>query len=269
MNILTHTLSGVAVGTVVASFSKSGFANKTKIILFSGFAGALPDIDAISLWSQFDSTIGEFFHLSTKGKDIYSAKFWYSHHGFMHSLFAGMLFAFFASLANYIIDIIFKKQKNFNLISSINDNKLIPIGFFLGFIIHLIEDMPTPASSWGGVNFFWPSRSYIGGTGDIWWWNNYDIFLIVLCVIVLNLFFMIISKFVSFSLKKATIIVFLLGFSSIFYQIKTRDFDFAYLGYLKNFQEYESKSKELQRDILGKKLYAIMEKFDNKLRIYF
>lgn len=269
MDILTHTLSGIAIGTVVSSFSKEKLIHRLKIVLISGFAGALPDIDVISLWSQFDTTIGAFFHLDIQGRNIYSAKYWYSHHAFMHSLFASIFFAILFNFILYGIYSIFKKQNAYNFLNFITKNKLVSIGFILGFTIHLIEDMPTPASTWGGVNFLWPSKSYIGGTGDIWWWNNYDIFLIVVCVIILNMFFMLINRFIKFDVRKTNVLVFVLGFILIFYQIKTRNFDFAYSGYSKNYQKFEKKSKELQKNILGKTLYSLMEKFDNKLRIYF
>ncbi len=269
MDILTHTLSGVAVGTVAAGFSDYGQQNKLKIILLSGFGGALPDIDAISLWSGFDSTIGNFFNLSVSGKEIYSSKFWYSHHAFTHSLIAGLLFAVSIGIISYLIETIFKISKSKSLINSINKNKVMIIGFFLGFVIHLIEDMPTPASTWGGINFFWPSKSYIGGTGDIWWWNNYDIFLIVVLVIFLNIILIIIKRYINFNLKKLTVGVFIIGFTIALIQIKTRDFDFAYVGHAKNYQQFENKSKQIQKDILGDRLYKIMESFDNKLKIYF
>jgi inner membrane protein len=106
-------------------------------------------------------------------------------------------------------------------------------------------------------------------TGDIWWWNNYDIFLIVLGVVVLNLIFAIAHRFFYFNLQKISLVVVLLGFSCAYYQIKTRDFNFAYSGHTKNYQEYELKSKQIQRNILGDKLYSMMESFDSKLKIYF
>lgn len=267
MDILTHTLSGVAVGTVVASFDTSGIKNKAKIILISGFAGALPDLDAISMWSGFDNTIGSFFDLPAKGREIYSAKYWYSHHAFLHSAFAAFIIAFLWSLFFFLKDFIVKKKKGY--LNSLRENYLLLIGFFFGFIIHLLEDMPTPSSSWGGVNFFWPSQSYIGGTGDIWWWNNYDIFLIVLTVIITNIFVLLLQKFISMAANKITVMVFILGLAAAFYQIKTRGFDFAYSGHTSKYQEYEIKSKEIQKEILGERVYSIMEKFDNKLRIYF
>jgi len=203
------------------------------------------------------------------GKEIYSAKYWYSHHAFLHSVFAGLLITGILGLISYLIDSKFKGLKNKNFIESLIEKRNLLIGFFLGFIIHLIEDMPTPASTWGGVNFFWPSKSYIGGTGDIWWWNNYDIFLIVLGVIVINLILHLIQRFAQFDLKKITVGVFIIGFSFAIIQIKTRDFDFAYTGHSTRYQEFEDKSKQLQKEILGNKLFRLMENFDNKLKIYF
>ena len=226
-------------------------------------------MDAISLWSGFDTTIGNFFNLSVSGKEIYSGKYWFSHHAFLHSVFAGILIAGLLGLISYMIDSKFKGLKYKNFLESLNKKRILLIGFFLGFIIHLIEDMPTPASAWGGVNFFWPSKSYTGGTGDIWWWNNYDIFLIVVAVIVANLILHIIQRFIHFDLRKITVGVFIIGLSLAIIQIKTRNFDFSYTGHATRYQEFEDKSKQLQKEILGDKLYLLMEKFDNKLKIYF
>lgn len=269
MDILIHTLSGIAIGTVVSSFANSRFKNRLKIVLITGFAGSLPDLDALSLWSGFDSTIGNFFNLAASGKDIYSAKYWYSHHAFLHSAFAGILISGLLGIISYSVDSKLKRFKSKVLLDSLNKKRILLIGFFLGFLIHLIEDMPTPASTWGGVDFFWPSKYYTGGTGDIWWWNNYDIFLIVIFVIIINLTLTLTRRFVSFDLRKHTVGVFILGFSFATIQIKTRDYDFAYSGNTTRYQEFEDKSKQIQKEILGYRLYRMMERFDNKLRIYF
>ncbi|NOU59644.1 metal-dependent hydrolase [Marinifilum caeruleilacunae] len=269
MDILTHTLSGLAVGTVVSSFSNSGFKSRLKIVLISGFAGAIPDLDAISLWSGFDTTIGRFFNLSASGKEIYSAKYWYSHHAFMHSALAGVILTAILGHVSYLLAAMNKAQKSNPFLQHLKEKRYMLIAFFLGFLIHLIEDMPTPASSWGGINLFWPSQSYIGGSGDIWWWNNYDIFLIVLAVIVINLSVSLIRKFVDFDARKFTVAIFILGLSLSILQMKSRKYDFAYSGYAPNYQELEAQSKENQKEILGNQLFQIMENFDNKLPFYF
>jgi len=269
MDILTHTLSGVAIGTVISNCSNDGFKHKLKIVLISGFAGALPDLDAISLWSGFDATIGNFFHLSHTGKEIYFAKFWYSHHTYLHSLLAGFFITGLIGIMGYLTDNQSNDRKTINFITSIYKNKFLLIGFFLGFLIHLVEDMPTPASTWGGINFFCPSKLYIGGIGAIWWWNNYDIFLIVVTVIIINLILSIIRPLVSFHLGKFAIGTFITGVIIIVFQISTRDYDFGYMGHTTKYQEFEIESKQQQKDILGDSLYQIMEDFDNKLSIYF
>lgn len=269
MDLLTHTLSGVVAGTLVASFSRKGLKHKLLIIGAGGFAGALPDIDAISLWSGFDVTFGRFFNLSHTGREIYSEKFWYSHHGFMHSIFAALLISILSGFWGYGFSQRWRKMKLSGLLTRFKQRRLIHFAFILGFIIHLVEDMPTPSSAWGGVNLFWPSNTYIGGFGRIWWWNNYDIFLIVCSVLILNLALLCIPALRQKLKRLCMISVFSIGFTFALIQINTRPVDFAYKGSTSRYNEFEEKSKEIQKEILGTKLYNMMESFDNKLRIYF
>lgn len=269
MDILTHTLSGLAVGTVVAAFSKQGSIDKSKIILLSGVAGALPDLDTISLWSGFDSTIGRYFALNESGNSIYFAKYWYSHHAFMHSLAAAVFFAGLITMLLALLDCLCQQKARFNrLVASISKQKLVFIGFLFGFITHLLEDMPTPASMWGGISLFWPAKTYIGGSGQLWWWNNYDIFLIVLAAFVVNLLILSVGRFLRIN-AKVTAVIFMLATTLILLQIKNRPYDFAYSGYTTKYQQFEATSKALQKDILGDRLFMWMEKFDNRLKIYF
>ena len=46
MDILTHAISGLAVGTMVVGISQKRKVGMLKIIGFSGFGAILPDIDA-------------------------------------------------------------------------------------------------------------------------------------------------------------------------------------------------------------------------------
>lgn len=73
VDILSHTLSGLAIGTVVASFGK-GFRQKSLILLTASLGAALPDLDAISMWPGFDRSIGSWFGLPLSGPEIYSSK---------------------------------------------------------------------------------------------------------------------------------------------------------------------------------------------------
>ena len=265
MDIVTHTLSGIAVGTVIVCFSKSSFKSKLGIIFIGGFGAALPDFDVIILWSGFDGNIGQKFNLQS-GKEIYFSKFWYSHHGFLHSAFAAFLIGFLIITSGYLIRSRFKNLSKLGLLNYLKSRYLILLSFISGFIIHLLEDMPTPHCTWGGVNFLWPSKIYTGGTGEIWWWNNYDIFLIVITIIALNTIFMLLLNNHS---RKIVTSIFIIGFILIMYQIKSRPVDFNYVGHTVEYYNLERKSKTVQKDILGNYLYEIMVKLDNKIPLNF
>jgi membrane-bound metal-dependent hydrolase YbcI (DUF457 family) len=261
MDILTHAISGLAVGTAVVGISQKSKIGSLKIIGISVLGALLPDIDTVTMWSKFDGTFGKLFHLSYQGCDIYSMKLWYSHHGFFHSIIAALLFTFILGLVIYLFN---KKQIN-NFSFAVKNNLPVLIGFFAGFFIHLLEDMPTPSSSWGGVRLFFPLKAYIGGSGDIWWWNNYDVFLIVLVVLLINCLILAIQYMFKLKIGKMTVLFFFVGVISCFIQIKSRKFDFNNYTY----QKCEQKSKEIQQHILGTKLYKLMIDFDNRIKLNF
>ncbi len=266
MDIISHTLTGVAVGTVFATISNGSFKKKGLIILSGGLGGALPDFDAISLWSKFDGTIGAFFNLQHSGKDIYFGKFWYSHHAAMHSILAPLVLILFSILLSFLI----KRKLKFNAFQQhIGSLKFSLLAFFFGFLFHLFEDMPTPASVWGGVNLFFPSTSYVGGFGNIWWWNNYDLVLIIFSVIVVNLILNALPKRLYGFKVKSSIAVFGIGLLGFIYQIKTRPIDFSYTGHTNKFEEFEKQSKLIQKEILGDQLFEFMNEVDNRIPLNF
>ena len=262
MDILTHTLSGFAAGSVIASYSSQGWKSRLGILFFSGLGGALPDIDAITMWSKFDVTLGRVFNLQHSGREIYSSKFWYSHHGFMHSLLAALLIAF-------VIGVLFwmarQKRNPITFIKTFYSKRLLLTGFIVGFVIHLLQDMITPASAWGGVRFFFPSEIYIGGTGDIWWWNNYDLFLIVVFVLLVNFIILTIPGSLEIKTWKHTTLLFFIGALCFCFQILRRDYDFNTGTYA----DSEKKSKEIQKEKLGNRVYKAMDKIDNSLKVNF
>lgn len=266
MDILIHCLSGVSVGIVISSFSGN---SRFKLIGFAALGGVLPDLDAISLWSKFDATFGRVLGLNDSGHSIYFSKFWYSHHGFLHSIAASLMFAFIWGLLFFVLQ---SKSANMGfkgLTASFKKNRLILISFIAGYILHLIEDMPTPNNYWDGVRFFWPSGRYVGGTGEIWWWNNYDIFLIVLASIAVNGLLITLKPFIKVEVKTAAVLVFVISFMACVGQIKTRGYSFNNPRKVSKYQENEAKSLELQEKILGKKLFSIMETFDNNINVNF
>lgn len=266
MDIISHTLTGIAVGTVSATISNSSWKGKGLIILTGGLGGALPDFDAISLWSKFDSTIGSFLGLSHSGKEIYFGKFWYSHHAALHSLIAPIFLILLAT----IIKVLLKREfKGFKILERLKKNRFLTLAFFFGFIFHLLEDMPTPASVWGGVNLLFPSSTYVGGFGNIWWWNNYDLVLIIFFVIIINLLVNVTPTRYYKIKVKSSISIFSIGLVLFLIQINTRTVDFSYSGHTANYNKFEIQSKDIQREILGKKLFELMNTIDNKIPLNF
>ena len=265
MDLLTHILSGVAAGTVVAGFSSKSRRNRVATVAFGGFGGMFPDFDVISLWSGFDATFGRLFNLKHTGREIFSMQLWYSHHGFLHSIVGSLIVATLIGLTIYLLRNRFRRLSLKGFGKSVLEHKEILLTFIAGFINHTIEDMPTPSGGWEGVNFLWPLKSYSGGTGDIWWWNNYDIFLIVVGVIFVNTLLLFSRKLFRTNLKRFTLLIFVAGVLLGTYQIKTRGFDFS----TSRGRVCEEKSKEIQKEILGHRVFSIMEAFDNMVRIPF
>lgn len=264
MDILTHALSGLAVATCASTFVPANPMRKAKILFAGTLGGFWPDIDAVSMWSKFDATFGKLFHLSHTGPQIYSAKFWYSHHAFFHSLIGSILFATLLLTIIYLI----RRKKVASFGQFLKSRFIYFIVFILGYWAHLAGDLPTPASSWGGIAFFWPSTNYIGGAGKIWWWNNYDIFLLIVGCNILNLILPAISKYIRKRGKLFTSAILSLTLIIILIQVNTRQYDYAYTRSGK-YAEMERNSKKEQERILGKRLYRYMDRFDRMLIIHF
>ncbi|MCG8700493.1 MAG: metal-dependent hydrolase [Bacteroidales bacterium] len=267
MDIITHTLSGVAAGTVIANVRQANLKMRVLITAFAALGGAIPDIDVISMWSGFDSTFGEFFNLKLSGREIYSAKLWYSHHSFCHSLLGGLLFSLIAILSLHTGRKIyhFKKTKSFK--NTISKYRYVVIAFFVAFIIHISEDMVTPSSGWGGVNLFWPLNYYIGGWGYTWWWNNYDIFLLIVILLSFNLILVPFSMVYGFKMKLTSLISSLVIFFLIAFQIFNRDYN--YNSNSVAFHEHEHHSFMQQQEILGDAIFLKMRWLDKKIPVYF
>jgi len=266
MDILIHTLSGTTTAAFIATLSNSNTKSKLLMVLLGAFAGALPDIDAISLWSKFDGTIGNWLHLSHSGNQIYFGKFWYSHHGFFHSIFASALFSIiFVSIRNLMYSketwMRYFKQKQTLLLLAI---------FFFAYISHLIGDLPTPGAVWGGVRLFFPFKVYIGGYGTTWWWNNYDVFLILFISTTLLLTFICLKDaFLKNDLIKLTASIYICCFAICVYFVTHHSIDFTYSGNTSRYAYYERTSKIDQQNRLGTKLTVFMHQLDNRLPFNF
>lgn len=267
MDILIHTLSGATTAAFISTFSKSSSrTTKLFLVLLGGFAGALPDIDAISLWSKFDATIGKALHLSHSGTEIYFGKFWYSHHGFFHSFFAAALFALiYISIRKWAFKTMLWKE----YVKSAQTQLVFAI-FFFSYCSHLLGDLPTPGAVWGGIRLFFPFEMYIGGYGATWWWNNYDVFL---SLSIATFFFILIivleNRFYKNDYLKFSVGLYVVCVSFCIYFVTNRKISYAYTGNTSRYTYYERCSKIEQYDQLGKWLYLKMTKFDNKLPLYF
>ena len=269
MDILTHIVSGVATGSVVAAFANPKKIRMKRILAAGTMGGAFPDIDAISLWSKFDATIGKWFGLAHKGSEIYYGNFWYSHHAFFHSIAAAVAVGFILGCLTYLYHCIRWKEQKDSLYQFFTINISVFLAFVLGCMAHVAGDLPTPASVWGGVQLFWPYAGYLGGSGKIWWWNNYDIFLIIFAGALLNMMIITVAKHFHVRSGIFTLLITLLVIAGVWRQAATRTTDYAYTGHTRQSQLLERKSKEEQQRILGPKVYSTMEKVDQWLPFNF
>lgn len=258
MDILSHALSGVAVGTIFLGIPSLNKRTKAGLLVVGGLGAVLPDTDALSLWSKFDATMGSFFGLTHSGKDIYSAKFWYSHHGIMHSLFACLLLA---GLFAFLL------RRFHPSVKSGMSHPILVLMFCLGFLLHLLEDMITPGGSWHGIHLLWPMDRFSGGYGYVWWWNNYDLFLIVLGIILINGIMAMGALAFRKNIRGLYLITFLMGLLLFVHQVKSRNLNFNDSGL--TFSAHEKLSKGKQQQILGPTIYRWMDRFDKAIGINF
>lgn len=248
MDIVTHILSGAVVSSVPAVMLCRRQFTRIGVMAFGGFAAALPDIDAISHWSGFDKTFGRWFALSQTGRDIYSDTHWYSHHGFTHSLMAAMLLAF-------IVWLIMKCRRDKIAIAFV-------LALFGGHIVHLLGDMITPGGSWRGVRLLYPLNDYFGGWGKVWWWNNYDIFLITAIALLIAFILAIVWRTYDRRGVLLTVVLWLAIASTMVFNGSG--------GFNKGiYSDNEIKSKEIQQGKLPEPIYKAIEWFDRKLPVLF
>ncbi len=264
MDILTHTLSGVAVAGAVAALSNKPLSKKAVLLCCGAMGAILPDIDTITLWSRFDAVIGTCLDMPAHGSSIYFGNYWYSHHNWTHSLAAGALGILMIGLIAYIGRCFFAKTSSLSSFARTQAGYLLV--FFLGYSMHLLGDLPTPGHTWRGIKLFWPMVVPVGGTGHLWWWNNYDIFILfaVCCLttLVLLMWGHIRKKPI---LRYLPSIVLAVTMMLTLYQVHQRPVRFNDTGYAEN----ERQSLNIQNQILGEPLYKIMVAVDQRLRFNF
>lgn len=253
MDIITHTTSGLTIAYAGATIANVSAKEKAMYVLFGALMGALPDLDAISLWSKFDSLFGWAFHES--GREIYSSKKWYGHHGFFHSLAAGLLFATLLSLG-------LKKWFRASF-------KLSIVLLLASYTVHLAEDLITPNGPWGGIRLFFPAAKYIGGGGYIWWWNNYDLYFIVLMLLVGLLFVNLIKQFLKIPFRLISSSLVVISASLFIIQMLDRPINFNANQSHKTYHELEEISVQYQKETLPPTIFNIFRNFDQSIPLYF
>jgi inner membrane protein len=268
MDIFTHTLSGMAAATAVAALSGRSLKDQFLIICCGAAGAMLPDLDALTRWPDFDAVIGKALDLSRTGRDIYYGHHWYSHHGFMHSLAAAAIFTLAGALLRYLYCRLRSGVRSASAV--IMNASGFLLAFFFGYLMHLLGDLPTPDAAWNGIRLFWPLSPFVGGFGYIWWWNNYDIFLIFLVGGALNAALIVANRYLKRRLlRTAPTLIFLCMICAALFQITHRPARFSSAGNPAGHAEKEHQSLAIQRDILGERLYGIMNALDRKIPIPF
>jgi inner membrane protein len=268
MDIITHTLSGIAVATGVVGLSGKPWNKKILVICCGAVGALLPDMDAVTRWPGFDATIGRWLDLPQSGRAIYFANFWYSHHNFCHSLAAGVLFTLLLGIVVHRVQKLSVGKRGRP--TFLKSSWIYLSVFFLGFCMHLLGDIPTPDSTWKGIKLFWPLATPVGGSGHIWWWNNYDIFILLLAGCGINSIIIFLnSRFKHRILSFMPILLCIFVFGVAVFQITHRPIRFAGPGSASTHAEKERQSLAIQKEILGKALYHYMVAMDRHVPIPF
>jgi len=263
MDILTHILSGTAAATVAASLSGKDTGRKGIIVVLGAVGAVLPDLDTVSRWHGFDRTFGRWLGPGENGREIYFANHWYSHHNAAHSLLAALLAALALVGVLYLCHRLFAKKKK-NALAYLKSTAVYGVALFLGYLMHLLGDLPTPSSTWGGIKLFWPLDVPVGGWGRIWWWNNYDLFLIIYACCLINVAALLVCRPKGRCARVLPAIVFALALTAVVYQVGHRPVSFG-SDTKRSYDRLEADSLRVQRDMLGSTLYGLMHDMDRLL----
>lgn len=258
MDIVSHVISGAVAGAALALLLLPRHPRVGSLPLVGALGAFVPDLDAASRAPGFDATIGRWLGLPA-GRVIYAGSWWYSHHHFLHSLAAGLLGAAVAAWLARSAD-------------PRRDPGHLHVGaaFLLGFCAHLAGDLPTPGSVWSGIQAFWPLSVMVGGWGWTWWWNNYDLFLVLLAMLGgLGGLLGVRDRIPAAVTRAATVVLLLGGLVVLLYQASSRTTDYAYEGDTPRYAELEDASLREQRRILGDGPFSFLATVDRVLPVSF
>ncbi|MCI4666865.1 MAG: metal-dependent hydrolase [Bacteroidia bacterium] len=261
---MINILLGLGIGTAMAAWNRSRPAQQVKLMAIGALGACFASLDEITLWSRFDDTLGTWLGLEESGVEIFMGTHWYSHQAFMHSILANVLFSTLLLLGMGLV--YYKILKGApSLSSAINYVSVYALTFGLSYFVHLLGDLAAPSGPWHGIQLFFPMEVHVGGWGMTWWWNNYDLSLVLGVVLILNL---ALIKWIP-PLKKGMryLPACVCGFALLLisWQLSTRGYDFNKEGYATR----EKASHHIQEEILGHKIHTMMAKFDEKMPFYY
>ncbi|MFH1469440.1 MAG: metal-dependent hydrolase [Pseudomonadota bacterium] len=265
MDILTHVVAGALGGAAVGLGLRGGRARVLSALVFGAVGGALPDLDAITRYPGFDGGLGHLLHLAP-GREIYAGALWYSHHHFTHSLVAaGGATALSAGLLG--LDRVGRGPG----MEGERDAAIwaLPLCLLAGFLLHLVGDLPTPASVWGGIQLFWPSARMVGGWGWTWWFHNYDVFLVQCAGLGGVLLASLVPRHRPILARLLPMSVLALALAASTALLASREHDYAYRGHAPDYQALEDASLEQQRRSLPASWYAAMRALSEYLPVPF
>ncbi len=264
MDAVINILLGACAGLVIAGWNRSRPSQRFKLMVVGMIGASLPSLDELTLWAGFDRWIGSWLVLPASGHEIYFGTFWYSHQGFFHSLLAGFLLSI---LLGWVLSLVYyhimKGTKSLAAAFRYLAGYMFAAGF--GFYLHLLGDIVAPGGPWGGIRLFYPLHTYVGGWGLTWWWNNYDIALILVLALAIGLIYLSTAHPLKKGFRLMPMVVLLFSLTSISWQLSQREFNFNHHSYTAR----EIASKQIQRQLLGDPLTKWMEWFDQKLPVYF
>jgi len=264
LDLLINAFLGLGIGTALAGWNRSRPAQQAKLMIVGLIGGIFPSLDSVTLLPCFDATLGSWLGLEESGVEIFLGSHWYSHQAFMHSLLAAGLFSLLLVLSMAFI-YRFPMRSAPSLASALGYVGIYGASFGMSYLAHLLIDLTAPAGPWGGIRLFFPMEVYVGGWGMTWWWNNYDLSLVLIFVVVLNLCLISWIPPLKKGMRYLPASVCAFAFMLISWQLNTRGYDFNKQGYVSR----EKASHHIQKEILGEDIHAVMAKIDKKLPFYY
>jgi inner membrane protein len=265
VDLITHMAAGALAGGCVALMIRGAAATLSGAVAWGAIGGALPDVDAVTRVPGFDQTIGLALGLQPGGV-IYGGSEWYSHHHFTHSLVAAVGAALLLAGLAGLERLVFGGTSDGRRIRRI---WLAPVCMAAGYLLHLVGDLVTPASVWGGIQLLWPAEGMVGGWGWAWWFNNYDIFLMQLVGLLAMALLSLLPRSMPV-LARALPGAVLVGVLAVcFGLLRARVHDYAYTGDAPDYWALEERSLEEQRRLLPSDLYQLMHSLDDAILLPF